>query len=150
MSNLFLSLEIGGLQWRFKLERKEIGAVLKYSECPNETQLWHKLFHLILPSKFIPACIFEILTIVTDICKHKQNKCHANYIHAKPNVRKQIFSQLMRKLNLEVTEKRVENYIFRIRRERLKGCLSRELHFSYESRKSQRGLKSRITFLLSG
>ena len=87
MSNLFLSLEIGGLQLRFKLERKEIGTVLKYSECPNETQLWHKLFHLILPSKFIPACIFEILTIVTDICKHKQNKCHANYIHAKPNVR---------------------------------------------------------------
>ena len=65
-------------------------------------------------------------------------------------VRKKMFSQLMRKVNLEVTEKRVENYIFRIRRERLKGCLSRELHFSYESRKSQRGLKSRITFLLSG
>ena len=36
------------------------------------------------------------------------------------------------------------------KQERLKGCLSRELHFSYESRKSQRGLKSRITFLLSG
>ena len=41
-----------------------------------------------------------------------------------------------------------EEYISHISRERLNGGLIRELHFSYQSRMTEQGFKSRITFLI--